>query len=353
MTSPEDVPATSRVAQGRGYTELLHRTHSTSFRRRHGAKEIIRSRDVAGARPLHALGCDDTPLGASWNRSSREKDPMSNYAELPNLIAKTDGVHYAYRDTGGEGLPLLLLQHFRGNLDNWDPKLMDALADSKRVITFDNVGVGGSSGEVPSTIAEMAAGAVGFIEAMELEKVDLLGFSIGSFVAQEIALVRPSIVNGVVLASSAPKGASKMHGWSPEVIGAVGARDPGPEAYLGVFFTQSGASKKAGGEVLQRIYGRTEDRDAPTSWDCRLAQYDAVCEWGIPNQALLERLEAIQMPVFVAAGDSDPMILPRYSFLLAGILPDARVKIYDDSAHGFLFQYYSQFAQDVETFLGS
>jgi pimeloyl-ACP methyl ester carboxylesterase len=277
---------------------------------------------------------------------------MTLYAELPNLSVKTEsGLEYSYRDTGGDGTPLVLLQHFRGNLDNWDPALVDELGAGRRVIAFDNLGVGGSGGTVASTIAEMAAGALGFLDAMHLERVDPLGFSIGSFVAQEIALARPSAVNKIVLASSAPKGAPGMHGWAPRVIGAVGTKDARPEAYLSVFFTQSDASRSAGSGALKRMSSRTENRDKPTSWACRLAQYDAVCEWGIPNLGLLERLEAIAMPVFVAAGDSDPMILPRYSYLLAGLLPDAKLKLYPDSAHGFLFQYHQQFAADVEDFL--
>jgi pimeloyl-ACP methyl ester carboxylesterase len=279
---------------------------------------------------------------------------MTNYAQLPNLSVTTErGLKYSYRDTGGDGVPLILLQHFRGNLDNWDPALVDELGSGRRVVAFDNLGVAGSDGKAANTIAEMATGALAFLDALNLQKVDLLGFSIGSFVAQEIALTRPSVVNKVVLASSAPKGAPGMHGWAPEVIGAVGVPEPGPEAYLGVFFTNSDASRNAGGEVLARIYARNEDRDEPTSWACRIAQYDAVCEWGIPNLGLLERVEAVTMPVFVAAGDSDPMILPRYSYLLAGLLPDAKLKIYADAAHGFLFQYYKQFAADVEVFLRS
>jgi pimeloyl-ACP methyl ester carboxylesterase len=262
-------------------------------------------------------------------------------------------VTYCYRDTGGADVPLLLLQHFRGNLDNWDPAFVDELGSGRRVIAFDSVAVAGSGGTPASTVAEMVAGALAFLDALNAHKVDLLGFSIGSFVAQEIALVRPSAVGKVVLASSAPKGAPGMHGWAPEVIGTVGAPQPGPEAYLGVFFTRSDASRSAGREVLARTSARRVDRDQPTSWACRNAQYDAVCEWGIPNYGLLERLEAIEMPVFVANGDSDPMILPRYSYLLAGLLPNAQLTLYPDSAHGFLFQHYRQFTADVDTFLRS
>jgi pimeloyl-ACP methyl ester carboxylesterase len=186
---------------------------------------------------------------------------------------------------------------------------------------------------------------------MNLEQVDLLGFSIGSFVAQEMALTRPSVVNKVVLASSAPKGAPDMHGWAADVIGAVGTPQTSPEEYISVFFAPSETSKQAGQAALGRMYARKEDRDTPTDWDTRIAQYDAVCEWGVPNHSLLERVEAIEMPVFVANGDGDPMILPRYSYLLAGLLPDARLKIYPDSAHGFLFQHAKEFAADVTEFL--
>ena len=280
---------------------------------------------------------------------------MANgYSELPNqLVSAANGVDYACRDTGGgEGaVPLVLLQHFRGNLDNWDPALIDALASARRVVTFDNAGVGGSTGTTADTIEQMARDAIAFLAAMEFSQVDLLGFSIGSFVAQQIALVRPAIVRRLVLASSAPKGAAGMHGWAPEVIGAIGTPQTSPEAYLDVFFTQSAASREAGQEALRRMYTRTEDRDTATTWATREAQYDAVCTWGIPDHGLLQRLSAIGMPVFVANGDSDPMILPHYSHLLAGLIPHAQVKIYPDAAHGFLFQHHAEFAADVNTFL--
>jgi pimeloyl-ACP methyl ester carboxylesterase len=276
------------------------------------------------------------------------------YSELANeLVSAANGVDYAYRDTGGgeDGLTLVLLQHFRGNLDNWDPALIDALAPGRRVVTFDNAGVGGSTGATPDTIEQMARDAIAFLAAMEFSQVDLLGFSIGSFVAQQIALMRPAIVRRLVLASSAPQGAAGMHGWAPEVIGAIGTPNTSPEAYLDVFFTDSAASRQAGGQALGRMYARTEDRDQATTWATREAQYDAVCAWGIPDHSLLQRVSALDMPVFVANGDSDPMILPHYSYLLAGLIPHAQVKIYPDSAHGFLFQHHAEFAADVGAFL--
>ncbi|MGH2940133.1 MAG: alpha/beta fold hydrolase [Solirubrobacterales bacterium] len=270
-------------------------------------------------------------------------------------VEAADGTSFAYRDLGGGGgVPLVLFQHFRGNLDNWDPALIDALAANRRVVTFDNAGVGGSSGTTPHTIAAMAADAIAFIEALNLEEIDLLGFSIGSFVAQEIALIRPDLLRRIVLASSAPQGAAGMHGWAPDVIGQVGGRESSPEGYLNVFYAPSAMSREAGGQSAQRIFGaRSEDRDAETTWQMRQAQYDAVCSWGVPDHGLLQRVSAIDQPTLIAAGDGDPMILPHYSYLLAGLIPRAEVKIYPDSAHGFLFQHASEFAADVEAFLGA
>ena len=277
------------------------------------------------------------------------------YSTVPTLrISGSNGIEYAYRETGprdAPGVPLVLLQRFRGNLDNWDPALIDALAQNRCVLTFDNAGVGGSTGSTPNTIEQMASDAIAFIDAHELEQVDLLGFSIGSFVAQEIALSRPTLVRRLVLASAAPKGAAGMHGWAPEVIGAVGNQQTKPEQYLDIFFTQSEESREAGLESLVRMSARAEDKDEVTTWATRLAQYDAVCKWGIPNHDLLQRVSCLTMPVFVANGDSDPMILPHYSRLLAGLIPHARLEIYSDAAHGFLFQYPAEFAADVSEFL--
>jgi pimeloyl-ACP methyl ester carboxylesterase len=271
-------------------------------------------------------------------------------AQIQRITAE-NGIEYAYRDVGTGDPPLVLLQHFRGNLDNWDPALVDELAAQRRVVTFDNVGVGSSTGVTPNTIEAMAHGAIAFVEAMGFLKADLLGFSIGSFVAQEVALIRPDLLRRLVLASSAPQGAAGMHGWAPEVIGAVGQPEPNPQGYIDVFFAHTDSSREAGRQAAGRIFGRTTNQDAPTTWQTRQAQYDAVCTWGIPDHSLLQRVAAIELPVFVANGDSDPMILPRYSYLLAGLLPDARLTIYPDSAHGFLFQHHSQFAADVNAFL--
>jgi len=279
---------------------------------------------------------------------------VTSYSALPNkLVSAPDGVDYAYREAGQGELPLIMLQHFRGNLDSWDPALVDDLSGTRRVVAFDNAGVGGSTGITPPTIEQMAHDAIAFLTALQFSAVDLLGFSIGSFVAQEVTLIRPAIARRVVLASSAPQGAAGMHGWAPEVTGAVGTPQTSPEEYLDVFFARSDSSRQAGQAALKRMYARNQDRDTATNWATRQAQYDAVCNWGVPDHAALQRVSAIKHPVFVANGDSDPMILPHYSYLLAGLIPQAKVKIYPDAAHGFLFQHHAEFAADVEAFLSA
>jgi len=271
-----------------------------------------------------------------------------------STIEGANGVDYAYRRLGPQGgRPLLLLQHFRGNLENWDPDLIDALSASRDVIVFDNTGVGATTGPTPTTIAQMADDAIVFVEALGLDGLDLLGFSIGSFVAQEIALTRSSLVGKLVLASTAPQGAPGMHGWAPDIIKAIGEPTTTPEGFLHGFFTDSAASRAAGARFLGRIYSRTQGRDQETSWQTRNAQYDAVLKWGTPNFGLLQRLGAITQPVFIANGDDDRMILPWYSHLTASLIPEAFVKLYPDAAHGFLFQHAQAFAGDVGEFLGA
>jgi pimeloyl-ACP methyl ester carboxylesterase len=280
---------------------------------------------------------------------------MIKYLEAETLTAEgANGVSYAYRRLGpASGRPLVLLQHFRGNLENWDPILIDALSSSRDVIVFDNTGVGATTGATPTTFAQMADDAIVFLEALGLDQVDLLGFSIGSFIAQEIALTRAALAGKIILASTAPQGAPGMHGWAPDIIQAIGQPATDAEGFLHGFFTDSAASRAAGAEFLGRIQSRTQGRDKDTTWPTRNAQYDAVLKWGTPNYSLLQRLNAIRQPVFVANGDDDRMILPWYSHLVASLLPDAFVKLYPDSAHGFLFQHAEEFAGDVLKFLGA
>ena len=237
--------------------------------------------------------------------------PTTHNTAVTQVVAAA-GVEFAYRRFGRPAdQPLVMLQHFRGNLDNWDPALTDALAGEREVILVDYAGVGSSTGEPSSTIAESARQLIAFIAALGLVRVDLLGFSIGGFVAQE----------------------SK------------------PENLLYIMFAHTDTSQRKGVEFLGRFMERREGRDAPTSDAARDAQYDAIVEWGIPDHAALQRLTGIQSPTLIIQGDDDLMIPTKLSYLLAGLIPDAQIRIYADAAHGFLFQYPTKVAADVNAFL--
>ncbi len=279
----------------------------------------------------------------------------ATYIEVnTSTVHAADGTVFAFRHTGrADERPLLLLQHFRGNLDNWDPALIDALSKHRSVVTFDNTGVGASTGTTPSTVEQMAVDALAFVDALGLADIDVLGFSIGSFVAQELVLTRPSLIHRLVLASAAPHGGPGMHGWAPDVIGDVGNPTTTAEQYLRVFFTPSDDSQAAGHAALARMAGRHDGRDTATTWQTRMAQYDAVTRWGVANHALLQRATDIDRPTLIANGDSDRMILPRYSHLLAGLVPEWELILYPDAAHGFLFQHHQQFSVDVDRFLST
>jgi pimeloyl-ACP methyl ester carboxylesterase len=272
----------------------------------------------------------------------------------PNqAVEAANGVRYAFRRLGeaSSAPPLVLLQHYRGNLDNWDPALVDALASMREVILFDSAGVGGSSGSTPRTVTEMAHDALGFLEALELQDVDLLGFSLGGFVAQELVLIRPRLVRRLVLAGTGPQGGEDMHGFADDVYVSATRDEPAAEDLLALFFERSETSIAAGWEFVRRIFARTDDRDAETTLATRDAQLDAIHTWGIPDPSKLDRLAGIRQPVLVANGDNDRMVPTRNSHRLAERLPDARLRIYPDAGHGFLFQYPCEFAAEVQTFL--
>jgi pimeloyl-ACP methyl ester carboxylesterase len=276
--------------------------------------------------------------------------PTTHHTAETRLV-EAAGVNFAYRRFGRTTeLPLVMLQHFRGNLDNWDPALTDALAAEREIILVDYAGVGSSTGEPSHTIASTARQMVAFISALGLDRIDLLGFSIGGFVAQEIALVRPTLVRRLVLAATGPKGAPDMHGWRDDIAAAARGESK-PENLLYIMFAHSEASQAKGMEFLGRFMQRQEGRDAPTSDALRDAQYDAIVEWGIPDHAALQRLTGIESPTLVIQGDDDLMIPTKLSHLMAGLIPDARIRIYPDAAHGFLFQYPDEVARDVNAFL--
>jgi pimeloyl-ACP methyl ester carboxylesterase len=264
------------------------------------------------------------------------------------------GVRFAYRRFGAPGAtPLVMLQHFRGNLDSWDPALTDALAGEREVILVNYPGLGASGGEFGPSIADTARRMIAFLEALGLTEIDLLGFSIGGFVAQEIALIRPALVRRLILAATGPKGAPGMHGWREDIAAAARLEEGTAESLLHIFFAPTETSRAKGVEFLGRFMARSEDRDTPTSLAARDAQYDAIVEWGIPDHGALQRLTAIESPTLVIQGDNDQMIPTKLSHIMAGLIPDAQIRIYPDSAHAFLFQEPAQVAADVNAFLRS
>ena len=248
-------------------------------------------------------------------------------------------------------MPLVFLQHFRGTLDNWDPKLVDTIAAQREVILVDNVGVGGSTGTTPSTVQKMALDAFDFIDALKLPRYDVLGFSLGGEVAQEVALRRPWQVRRVVLAGTGPQGGLDQRASDPRILGSALKDDPGPADFLFLFFKDTASSQAAGAQFLQRLGQRTTDPDAPATLATRDEQMTAWSEWGIPDKYQLVRLKALFQPVLVADGESDVLMPPENSRLLARYLPDAQLHIYPNAGHGFLFQYATAFGAEVNAFL--
>ncbi|MEQ6028226.1 alpha/beta hydrolase [Streptomyces salinarius] len=275
------------------------------------------------------------------------------YVDQPNqAIEAANGVRYAYRRCGLPGTtPLVLLSHFRGTLDSWDPALVDALAVERDVIAFDNAGVGLSTGRVCRTARDLAADTSVFLEALDVRHSDVLGYSMGGFVAQELALSRPHSVRRLVLAATAPRGAPGVHGYPDDVLAHAEVDSLGIQDYLYTFFNHTETSQRSGLEFVGRYIERERDRDTPIPAAALAAQYEAVVEWGIPDHGALERLAAINHPVFVTGGGNDLVVPPRAFHLLGGALPNAKVKVYPDSGHGFLFQHYQQFTADVLAFL--
>jgi pimeloyl-ACP methyl ester carboxylesterase len=284
---------------------------------------------------------------------------MTTNAELASAelfhVDAANGITYAYRRFGeGAGArPVVFLQHFRGNVDNWDPILVDGIAAHREVILFDNVGVGGTTGTTPDTVEQMAIDAIAFLDALDLTQVDLFGFSLGGFVAQEIALTAPERVHKLILAGTGPKGAPGMEGWAPDVIDGVVRDDNTPEGYIHVFYTGSPESLGAGQASAGRIFARQDGRDAGPSLEAKDAQYRAVENWGVPDWPAVQRLAHITQPVLVLQGDNDIMIPTRASYLLAALIPAARIHVYPDASHGSIFQYADDAATRVVEFLSA
>ena len=272
----------------------------------------------------------------------------------PIEFVEADDVRYAYRRFGKkEGLPLVFIPHILGNMDSWDPSITDGFAESREVILFNNAGIASSSGEVPATFREMAKSAGVFIDALGLTKVDVLGFSIGSMIAQNVAMERPDLVRKLVIVGSGPRNGDGIP-LNPESQ-AIFSNKYGnlDDFWIDGFFTASPESQAAGRAFLKRRDARVENRDTPISDKVQPAQFAALTEWGNAVGERFAYLKEIKIPVLVVGGKSDIIFYTINSFYLEQNLPNAQLILYPDAAHGSLFQYPALFVEHTSIFLRS
>jgi pimeloyl-ACP methyl ester carboxylesterase len=274
----------------------------------------------------------------------------------PTQFLRAGNQTYAYRRFGsGPGRPLVCLQHFTGTLDNWDPAVTDPLASEREVILFDSAGVGRSTGTVPNTIGGMAAHALDFLDGLELDNCDVLGFSLGGMVAQQIARDRPSMFRRMILVGTAPRGGEDiMHLEKPTL--ARHLSDPTLKGYAvlqKIFFAPTSSSQASGGAFIERLAQRSEDFDPGSGPAVAAAQMAAFREWEQSTGTRFADLRAIDHPTLVVNGIHDEMIPVSNSYRLTENLPNAVLLAYPDSGHGSLFQFHESFTRHAAAFLAS
>jgi pimeloyl-ACP methyl ester carboxylesterase len=283
-----------------------------------------------------------TPTGA----------PATTYQHAPTKTIDIGGTRFAYRQGGADtGVPVVFLNHLAAVLDNWDPRVIDGIAAKRRVIVFDNRGIGASGGSTPNSVEAMARDAIAFIRQLGFDQVDLLGFSLGGMVSQVIAQDQPQLVRKLILAGTGPAGGEGIDKVTPITLramarGAVTFKDP--KTYL--FFTRTPNGRKAAREFLERLKERTQDRDKAISPISFRAQLKAIHAWA--NQQPSD-LSNIRQPALIANGDQDRMVPSSNSVELARRLPNARLKLYPDAGHGGVFQYHQEFVTEALDFLES
>lgn len=267
----------------------------------------------------------------------------------PTRFVEGHGIRFAYRRLGpAKGTPLILLQHFSGNIDAWDPAVVNALAADRPVIAFDNAGVGRSTGQTPDNIAAMARDAVTFIEQLGLSEVDLLGFSLGGFIAQQIAAEHPKLVRKLILVGTAPQGGEEhLLAVLQDAFSQKGAPDP----RLPLFFTKSAASQSSGLAFLKRAKARSDDRDTDNGTAVTDPQAKALITWCATPDPEHAMLRAIGQPTLVVSGSHDTMLPANNAYAMFQALGNAQLVLYPDSGHGALFQYHETFVSHVRTFL--
>lgn len=273
-----------------------------------------------------------------------------SFQQAPNKIMRAAGTTFAYRELGKDGgTPVVLLNHWGAVLDNFDPRIVDGLALHHRVIAVDYRGIGLSGGTAPVTVAEMAEDTISLICAMGFEQFDVFGFSLGGFVAQDVALKAPNLVRRLVLAGIGPAGGKGIDRiwsltWPLMIKGLLTLRDP--KTYL--FFTSTRNGRKSADVFLKRLKERAVDRDKAPTPRAFLNQVKAIKSWGRQEEQDLTRL---QIPVLVVNGDHDIMVPTPLTFDMARRIPQAECVIYPDAGHGAAFQYHTEFLQKALNFL--
>ena len=280
---------------------------------------------------------------------------MSDFTHqtAPTRYVSANGIRFAYRRFGKTGgVPLVFNMHFTGTMDHWDPKVTDGFAREREVILFNNAGISSTDGEVPTSIEEMAANAAAFIKALKLQQVDVLGFSMGGLIAQELTLSEPGLVRRLVLVGTGPRSGEGMETLTPEAQDIFGASYANPDdVWLRVFFSPSEKSQAAGRAYLKRFRQRVEGRDPEANEKVAGAQLAALEKWGAPRANPFAYLNDITQPTLVVNGGNDVIIYSVNSFILQQNIPNAQLILYPDSNHGSQYQYPEQFVADVSRFL--
>lgn len=286
----------------------------------------------------------------SCSKSEPAAPDTTNNQTAKTKFIEASGTKYAYRELGNQsGTPVVMLSPLGSSLDDWDPAVTNGIAQNYKVILVDLDGVGASTGTTPNNIADMAKGATTFIKAMGLKKVNLLGFSLGSFIAQQIALTEPDLINKMILTGTGPKGAVGLSNLTNLL--AAGAGLTAEQNFLYFGFTKSEASIQAGTASYKRVHERTTDRDPAVSQESAGAAVQAVLGWAQPNATALDELKKVTFPVLIAQGKEDLPVPVENAVNMSQSLPNARLVVYPDAAHAALFQYADAFVKEVVGFL--
>jgi pimeloyl-ACP methyl ester carboxylesterase len=268
----------------------------------------------------------------------------------PTQFVEADGIRFAYRRFGIKtGVPLLFMQHFRGGMDHWDPMVTDGFASGRPIILFNNAGVASSSGETPDNIDAMAEHAADFVAALGLSQIDILGFSIGGFIAQTLTMLHPSLVRRLILVGTGPRAGQPAH--DPNIKQHAESSDPSLDDILYLFFGPSYSSRTAGRAFWERRHLRKKDVDRQASPQTLQAQLAALTKWQQVKGERFAELKSIIQPTLVVNGNNDIMVPTINSFTLSQHIPNAQLIIYPDSGHASLFQYPELFITHSHIFL--